>query len=155
MERFIKVIILLMIATVPAAAPRDFAASPTLCFNAGATTFALSPTASTPDYRVKFIPVEAKPDLRIQLIDDVAGADFALVDDFAPMPGNPCRSAGPHTTIRIVGEAAPADVSISLSRREADYKIFVHSARFGHRDAAALFAAVLHYQDGGPAGEHN
>jgi hypothetical protein len=115
MERFIKVIILLMIATVPAAAPRDFVASPTLCFNAGATTFALSPTADAPDYRVKFVPAEAKPDLRIQLVDDVARADFALGDDFAPMPGSPCRSAGRLTTIRIVGEAARADVSIGLS----------------------------------------
>jgi hypothetical protein len=26
-------------------------------------------------------------------------------------------------------------------------KLYVHSARFGHRDAAALFAAVKHDQD--------
>jgi hypothetical protein len=143
MERFTKIIILLMIATIPAAAPRDFAASPGLCFNAGSTTFQLAPVASAPDYRVRFVPQQSNPDLRVQLVDHVEIADFALVDDFAPMPGNPCRSAGRIGTIRIVGDEAPADVSISLSREQAEYKLFVQSARFGHRDAAALFAALL------------
>ncbi len=152
MERFIKIIILLMVAAVPAAVPRDFAASPTLCFNSGSTTFALAPTASMPDYRVKFVAAEAKPDLRIQLVDDVAEADLTLVDDFAPMLASPC-SAGRLTTIRIVAEAAPADVTVSLSGREAEYRLFVHSARFSHRDAAAVFAAVLRYQNVRRAGE--
>ena len=74
MERFIKVIILLMIATIPAAAPRDFAAVPNLCFNTGSTTFQLSPSASAPDYRVKFVGAETYPDMRVQLVDEVTNA---------------------------------------------------------------------------------
>ena len=37
-------------------------------------------------------------------------------------------------------------MTISLSRdaAEADLKLFVHSARVGHRDAAALLAAMRH-----------
>jgi hypothetical protein len=155
MERFTKVIILLMIATIPAAAPRDFAAVPNLCFNTGSTTFQLSPSQNAPDYRVKFVAAETKADMRVQLVDEVTNADFSLVDDIAPMPGNPCRSAGRLRTVRIVGESAPADVRISLSPHEAEYKLFLHSARFGHVDAAALFAAILHFQDAQDGREHD
>jgi hypothetical protein len=59
----------------------------------------------------------------------------------------PAGSAGQLRTVLIVGESAPADLRISLSPHEAEYKLFVHSARFGHEDAAALFAAILHFQD--------
>jgi hypothetical protein len=48
---------------------------------------------------------------------------------------------------------APADIILDLTHEEADQKLFVHSARFGHRDAAALFAAVLHYQAAPPASD--
>jgi hypothetical protein len=146
MERLTKIIVLLMIATVPAAAPRDFAVAPRLCFTAGSTTFQLSSTASAPDYRVKFVASETGADMRVQIVDQVDTADFAVVDDFAPMPGSPCDSAGHLRTVRVVNGDAPADAIVNLSREAADHKLFVHSGRFGHRDAAALFAAVLHYQ---------
>jgi hypothetical protein len=95
MERFTKVIILLMIATIPAAAPRDFATVPNLCFNAGSTTFQFSPSPSAPDYRVKFVAAETKPDMRVQLVDEVTNADFALLDDIEPLPGSACRVGRP------------------------------------------------------------
>ena len=133
-----------MIATIPAAAPRDFATVPNLCFNAGSTTFQFSPSPSAPDYRVKFVAAETKPHMRVQLVDEVTNADFALVDDIEPLPGSACRS-----------ESAPADLRISLSPHEAEYNLFVHSARFGHEDAAALFAAILHFQDAPDPSEHD
>jgi hypothetical protein len=151
MERFTKIIILLMIAAVPAASPRDFASSPGLCFTAGSTTFQLSPAARAPDYRVKFAASQARADLRVQIVDRIEIADFAIVDDFAPTPGTPCVSAGRLRTVRVVDGSAAADTILDLTHEEADHKLFVHSARFGQRDAAALFAAVLHYQAAPPA----
>ncbi len=90
----------------------------------------------------------AEPDLRIALVDDVETADFALVDDFGSVDGSACTSVGLVKTVQVVGEGSTADVTMSLSHEaaDADLKLFVHSARFGHRDAAALFAAMRHYQ---------
>jgi hypothetical protein len=105
------------------------------------------PAATAPDYRVRFVAPENNADVRIHVVDNVDIADFALVDDFAAIPSSPCISAGRLRTVRIVETTARADATVSFSGDEADYKLFVHSARFGHADAAALFAAVLHYRE--------
>jgi hypothetical protein len=144
MERIRKTLILLLVAGIPAAAPPVFDAAPNLCFTAGSVTYQVAPGASLPDYRVRIADREAEPDLRIQLVNDVETADFALVDDFGS--GSACTSAGLVKTVQVVGEGSTADVTMSLSREAADLKLFVHSARFGHRDAAALFAAMRHDQ---------
>ena len=121
-------------ATVPAAAPD-------LCLTADAVTYRVAAAAA--DYRVR---IEAShPDLRIQLVDGVENADFALVDDGA---GGSCASAGVVRTVQIVDAPTPADVTMSVSREDtpAALKLFVRSARFGEREAAALFVAMRHYQ---------
>jgi hypothetical protein len=148
MERLRKTLILLLVAGIPAAAPPFFAAGPNLCFTAGSVTYQVVPGASSPDYRVGIADRAAQPDLRIQLVDGVETADFALVDDFGSVDGSACMSAGLVKTVQLVGEGSAADVTMSLSHEEADadLKLFVHSARFGHGDAAALFAAMRHYQ---------
>jgi hypothetical protein len=53
-------------------------------------------------------------DMRVQIVDQVDTADFAVVDDFAPMPGSPCVSAGRLRTVRVVQKSA------SRARRQND-----------------------------------
>ena len=79
----------------------------------------------------------AQPDLRMQLIDDAALADFVLVDD-----GDSTACTGAVRSIRLDSAAAKADLTVSLSRAPADYKIYVRSAGFSQQDAAALFAVL-------------
>jgi hypothetical protein len=162
MHRLQKIIVLAFVAAIPAAAAPFLPAShPTipknttslaktvapLCFTAGSVTYELSQTASAPDFRVRFDDSTATPDLRLGLSDSVAAADFTLVDDVVGFDGNACRAAGAPKTVKIVGDSA-SDVVIRLTRdlATADFKLFVHSARFNHRDAAALFAAMLRNQ---------
>jgi hypothetical protein len=166
MERLNKTLILLLVAGIPAAAAPPFflafTAQPPLCFTAGSITYQVGGAA--PDYRVR---IAAAGDLRIELVDNVDLADFALVDDVADAD-SACDARGTVRTIKLVDDAGTADVTVSLTRSSehadtrdaepalaqaallepapADLKLFVHSARFGHRDAAALFAAMRHYQ---------
>jgi hypothetical protein len=168
MDRFQKLIILAFVAGIPAAAapyfpagratlPKTYTAafaktaSP-LCFNSGSTTYELSSLVSVPDVSVKFDDQAARPDLRIGLVDGVAAADFTLVDD--ALDGRACETDAAVKTVKIVSQG-PSDVLISLTRDLAnvDFKLFVHSARFNQRDAAALFAALRHNQANAPAAE--
>jgi hypothetical protein len=152
MEHLKKALILLLVAWIPAAAPPFSATTPAptshLCFTAGSLTYEVGPDISAPDFRVKF--ADAPATLRIQLVDSVDLADFALVDDVAA-DASACHSAGHAKTVQVVGEQSPADVTVSLSHggaqdADAGLKLFVHSARFSHSDAAALFAAMRHFQ---------
>jgi hypothetical protein len=88
-----------------------------------------------------------RADVRIRLVDAVETADFTLVDDAIGPGDNACQALGVLKTVKVVGAGA-ADLTISLSSddSEADVKLFVHSARVGHRDAAALFGAIRFQQ---------
>jgi hypothetical protein len=165
-ERLNKLLILLLVAGLPAAAAPPlfltFTAQPRLCFTAGSITYQVGGAA--PDYRVR---IAAVGDLRIQLVHDVELADFALVDDVTD-DDSACDAGGTIRTIKVIDDQGPADITIGLTQAErvdptdaepaaaeaavaetaADLKLFVHSARFGHRNAAALLAAMRHYQAG-------
>jgi hypothetical protein len=150
MTRLQKALILLLVAGIPAAAaPPFFAKAPDLCFTAGSTTYQVTPGAPEADFRVRIASGadQGSQDLHIQIVDDVDAADFTLVDDVTASP-SACQSAGNVKTVEVVGENSPADVAVGLSREgvDGDLKLFVHSARFGHQDAAALLAAMRHYQ---------
>jgi hypothetical protein len=151
MDHLQKFLILLLVAGIPAAAPPFTGSAPRLCFTAGATTYQVVAGLAAADLRVKIVAPIAHPDLRMQLTSDVQSADFAVVDDLGAADGNACASAGAIKRVRVVADAQPSDITIALSREPGagDLKLYVHSARFGHRDAAALFAAVKHDQDKG------
>jgi hypothetical protein len=145
MDRIRKTLILLGIVAAPAAAQTYFAGSQGPCFTAGTSTFQMSSTAFSPDYRVKIDSQVARPDLRMQLVDTPETADFVLVDDFTGAEANACKGSTPVKTIKVDSAEPSPDLTISLSNqapRADDYKIYVHSARFSHRDAAALFAVM-------------
>lgn len=143
-----KLLILALIVGVPAAAHTYFAEPAGACFASGASTFRVSAAAARPDYRVRFDQESARPDLRMQLVDSPERADFVLVDDFGGIDGNACKGPTPVKTIGIDAGAEAPDVTVSLSSEAAapDYRIYVHSARFSHQDAAALLAVMTKVQ---------
>jgi hypothetical protein len=151
MDHLQRFLILLMVTGIPAAAPPFFASSPDLCLTAGSLTYRVSPGAAAADLRVRIEPRAAHPDLRIRLVDGIESADFAVVDDVGATHQSACASAGLVKTVRVVSDAGPADITLSLSRddADADLRLFVLSMRFGHREAAALFAAMRHYENPG------
>jgi hypothetical protein len=145
MDRIRKTLILFGIFAIPAAAQTYFAGSQGPCFTAGTSTFQMSSTAFSPDYRVKIDGHVARPDLRMHLVDTPETADFVLVDDFSSVEGNACKAWTAVKTIKVDSEASSPDLTISLSNQAPgtdDFKLYVHSARFSHQDAAALFAVM-------------
>ena len=76
----------------------------------------------------------------MQLVEDFAAADFVLVDD--AVSANSCASVAAVKTVRLDAKAPHADLTVTLSRAPAAYKIYVRSAGFSQADAAALFAAI-------------
>jgi hypothetical protein len=151
MTQLQRVLILLMVAGIPAAAPPVPGSSPTLCLAAGSFTYRVWPNAAAADLRVKIDSRAAPPDLRIELVDSIEGADFAVVDDVGASHSGACSTSGAIKTVKAVSEREQADITISLSRDDpaADLRLYVHSTRFGHRDAAALLAAMRHYEHAG------
>ena len=135
--------LLAVAAAIPAAtATASFfassASSKAPCFFADSTGYRISNADA--DLTVRIDNGSAAPDLRLQLIDDAAAADFVLVDDGDA--GAACAGA---TAIRNIGldpQNGRADLTVALSRAPAPYKIYVHSAAFTQQDAAALFAAI-------------
>ena len=129
--------LLVLAAAIPAtAAGSFFTASEKPCFAAGAASYRISDSASA-DITVRIDNAAAQADLRMQLIDDAALADFVLVDD-----GDSTACTGAVRSIRLDSATAKADLTVSLSRAPADYKIYVRSAVFSQQDAAALFAVL-------------
>jgi hypothetical protein len=129
----------LYLATAPASPRTPAPVAPNLCFTAGAITYQVSP-ATAADYRVRID--DARPDLRITLVDGVETADFTLVDGAGGFDG--CESAGRLKTVGVVGAGSEADVTMSLSREpaDADLRLFVHSAHLQPSDVAALIAVI-------------
>src|SRR6185312_13651027 len=80
------------------------------------------------------------PDLRMQIVDTPASADFVLVDDREA--ANACAGATSVKSIRVDQGARDPDMTVALSRQAAAYKIYVRSAHYSDQDAAALFAAM-------------
>lgn len=125
-------------------------ASPDLCFAAGPVTYRLSVSAPAPDYRVAIDNAAARPDMRVQLVDRIDTADFALTDDAGMLTGQACRTGASIRTVRIVPAGDAADLTIALTPARAgraDFSLYVHSARVSHAGAAALFALVRHAPD--------
>jgi hypothetical protein len=163
MTRVAGALIVLLVAGFPAAAPPPVpiaAAAPPVCITTGAVTYQLAPTTVAADYRVKIAPSAAdlRLDLRLELVDEVETADFALVDDGAADPASAdetCDGGGVVKTVQAVDEGAPANVTVSLANAgSADegaprLKLFVHSTRVRARDAAVLFAAMRHDETAG------
>jgi hypothetical protein len=144
MNRFSKSLTLLSLVAIPAAAHSYFAAAKGPCFTAGSATYQLAAAAAVPDYRVRIDNQAKAPDLRMQLVDRPEIADLVIADDYSASDADLCKAAAELKTIRVGAEEAAPDITIAFTRvaEAADYKLFVHSARFSHQDAAALMAVM-------------
>jgi hypothetical protein len=136
-------IVFSVVLAVPAMAATGtfFAAPAAPCFTSGATAYRLV-TAGNASYTVRMDNSDATPDLRLQLVDDPAAADFVLMDD-----GNnaaACSAARAVKTIRVDAAARHPDLTVALTQNSLDggHKIYVRSGTFSDQDAAALFAVI-------------
>jgi hypothetical protein len=92
MDRLHKIVILVLVVGIPAAAWPLLEPATPLCFSAGPIASQLSPPPAAPDFRVRFDDGALHPNLRIAFVDSIATADFALVDDLGG-GRNACQTA--------------------------------------------------------------
>jgi hypothetical protein len=143
MRRAHVISLMALVIAVPAATAGSFfttnqtAAKP--CFASGSAAYELSASAAA-DYTVRVDNTAANPSLRMQLVDDPAAADFVMVDDGDATLA--CKAASSLKTVRIDPAAQKPDLTVTLSRANADYKVYVRSTNFTEQDAAALFAVI-------------
>lgn len=119
------------------------------CFIAGTIGYRIADAAPAA-ITVRIDNDAMQPDLRLEMTDDAASADFVLVDDTASV--NACAGASAIRSIRLDPHAAHPDLTVSLSHAPATRKIYVRSAGFSREAAAALFAAMWQ-SEGRLAGE--
>ena len=143
MNRTHMISLMALAVAVPAAAAGSFfssgATGAKLCFAAGNAAYELSGSTAA-DYTVRIDNAAASPNLRMQLVDDPAAADFVMVDEGDAAQA--CRGATSFKTVRVDAGAEHPDLTVALSRADADYKVYVRSASFTEQNAAALFAVI-------------
>jgi hypothetical protein len=146
MTRFRKLAVLAAVLAAPAGAYSYFGGAPEACFTSGPATYRIAAAGARADYTVRFSEADSHADLRIQVMDSPDQADFVLVDDAGGLGA--CNGAAAVKTVRIDPDAAAPDVTVRLASdlNVSDYRIYVHSARFSERDAAALLAVMSKMQ---------
>jgi hypothetical protein len=132
-------LMILGIAVSAAAANAYFAAPPKPCFITSTHAYRISGNEDA-NVTVRVNKTAAHANLRLQLVNDPATADFVLVDDGDSAAA--CSGAGSIKSIRLDAAAANPDLTVALSQAAAPYKIFVRSAHYTPQDAAALFAVM-------------
>jgi hypothetical protein len=143
MKRTHVISLMALAVAVPAATAGSFfssSASPAKpCFAAGNAAYELS-SSNAADYTVRVDNAAANPSVRLQLVDDPAAADFVMVDDGDATQA--CTGASSLKTVHVDAAALTPDLTVALSRADADYKVYVRSTSFSEQDAAALFAVI-------------
>jgi hypothetical protein len=125
-----------LVLAVPVAAGVYFSPKAKPCFVAGSAAYRVADSGAA-NVTVRIDNKAARPNLRMQIVDDPAVADFVLVDD-----GESGVCDGAVETIRLDSEARNPDLTVALSHEAADYKLYVRSPRFSAQDAAAFFAVM-------------
>jgi hypothetical protein len=128
--------LLALVLAIPAVAGVYFSPKAKPCFVAGSAAYRVADSGSA-SVTVRIDNKAARPNLRMQIVDDPASADFVLVDD-----GESGVCDGAVETIRLDSEARNPDLTVALSHEAADYKLYVRSPRFSTQDAAAFFAVM-------------
>jgi len=96
---------------------------------------------------VSFTRDPALATVRVQLTDNAAAADFAVLDDIdsaeAPTTSQGCEVNAATRFVAISASPSASEPIIYLSPDgPADYRIFVSSKHFSARDAAALIVGA-------------
>lgn len=138
MQRTVTAALLALVIGAPIVAASVLAPAKKPCFIAGDTGYQLSDGKA--DFTVRIDSTAADPDLRLQLADNAATADFVLIDEGDG--ANACSAAKIIRRVRLDSQASHPDLTVALSRAPAAHKIYVQSAAFSPQDAAALFAVI-------------
>ncbi|MGA7974027.1 MAG: hypothetical protein WCA36_14590 [Pseudolabrys sp.] len=140
-----------VVVPIAAVAALSFAtATPKPCFVAGTHAYRIAASGHAA-VTVRVDNTAQRPDMRMQLVNDPATADFVLVDDSSGTTA--CRGIGTIKSIRLDAgttkrdRGESPDLTVALSHAPAPYKIYVRSSRYTPQDAAALFAVMQ--QDAG------
>jgi len=116
---------------------------PRPCIETGGLSVQIATAPWHADLHVGFTDDPAAATVRVQIVENVETADFAVVDDADSTDANACEA---NPAMRLVAVAAYPSASqpiIYLSRDGgADYRIFVRSKTFSARDAAALIVGA-------------
>jgi hypothetical protein len=96
---------------------------------------------------VSFTTDPGKATVRVQIVDDPALADFAVVDGAEPAEldtadGAGCTAGDNVRYIGISALSARSEPVIYLSAEPGDYRIYVSSTTFTAQDAAALIVGA-------------
>jgi hypothetical protein len=95
------------------------------------------------DRHVSFTDDPALATVRVQITDNAAAADFAVIDDIDNAEAGGCQTNPATQLVSISASPAASEPVIYLSPDgPADYRIFVHSKTFSARDAAALIVGA-------------
>jgi hypothetical protein len=91
---------------------------------------------------VSFTSDPARATVRVQIVDDPSGADFAVVDGDITADADRCGGPGPTRFIGIREPAAASTVIYMTQDAKADYRIYVRSRTFTPQEAAALIVGA-------------
>ena len=119
-------------------------ARPCIAIGEGSVQIAALPWQAS--LHVSFTRDPALATVRVQLTDNAAAADFAVIDDIDDIDSaeaNGCEVNAATRFVAISATSAASEPVIYLSPDgPADYRVFVASKRFSARDAAALIVGA-------------
>ena len=125
----------------------DFLPGARPCIAIGEGSVQLTSLSWQAQSHVSFTRDPALATVRVQLIDNAAAADFAVLDDIdsteAQAAGNGCEVNAATRFVAISSTSTASEPVIYLAPDgPADYRIFVSSKHFSARDAAALIVGA-------------
>jgi hypothetical protein len=116
---------------------------PRPCIETGGLSVQIATAPWHADLQVGFTDDPAAATVRVQIVENVETADFAVVDDADSTDANACEANPAMRLVAVAAYPSAAQPIIYLSRDGgADYRIFVKSKTFSARDAAALIVGA-------------
>ncbi|WP_458758927.1 hypothetical protein ACSVBT_21160 [Afipia sp. TerB] len=117
------------------------------CIQLSGTSVRIARAAWQSQQHVSFTTDPMAATVRVQIVDDPALADFAVVDGAEPDELDAAEGAGctASDNVRYVGIStfsAGSEPVIYLSTEPGDYRVYVTSATFTAQDAAALIVGA-------------
>jgi hypothetical protein len=113
------------------------------CIAVGEASVQLATLPWQAQSHVSFTRDPALATVRVQITEDAAAADFAVLDDADGTEADGCAVNAATRFVAISATSSASEPVIYLSPDgPADYRIFVASKRFSARDAAALIVGA-------------
>jgi hypothetical protein len=122
----------------------ELIAGPQPCIAAGDRVVQIAPASWMAQLHVGFTDDPSRATVRVQIVDDPDAADFAVSDDAVTDEQSAC-GAPDNRLVAIAAHPSAGEPLIYLTHdadSDADYRIFVRSARFSEREAAALLVGA-------------